>query len=44
METCEALKESMRELVATRVDTKSNSDPISDLNDLKSLNYSPHRT
>ena len=30
----EALKESMRELVATRVDTKSNSDPISDLNDL----------
>ncbi len=30
----EALKESMRELVATRVDTNSNSDPISDLNDL----------
>jgi molecular chaperone DnaK len=30
----EALKESMRELVATKVDTESNSDPIVDLNDL----------
>ena len=30
----EALKELMRELVATKVDTESNSDPIVDLNDL----------